>query len=163
MYTSLENNRIVSIITKYKNVNRKKRKINRVSIIRSTKMHGWQYHGRISIRCTCFSSTNSRRRGAKGERSRRRVGSRIYFRGALTQRERERERERSTGGRGEFMCLERVKGTRVATSAQESYSWMQQGGAKETRFPVTPPVLQTNFSFPSRARKINLSLSLFLI
>ena len=28
MYTSLENNRIVSIITKYKNVNRKKRKIN---------------------------------------------------------------------------------------------------------------------------------------
>lgn len=57
------------------------------------------------------------------------------------------------------MCLERVKGTRVA-SAQESYSWMQQEGAKETRFPVTPPVLQTNFSFPSRARKINLSLSL---
>ncbi|OAD61829.1 hypothetical protein WN48_08922 [Eufriesea mexicana] len=25
------------------------------------------------------------------------------------------------------MCLERVKGTRVATSAAESYSWMQQG------------------------------------
>lgn len=54
------------------------------------------------------------------------------------------------------MCLERVKGTRVATSAQESYSWMQQGG-KETRFPVTLPVLQTNFfSPPVQARKINL-------
>lgn len=45
------------------------------------------------------------------------------------------------------MCLERVKGTRVATSAQESYSWMQQGG-KETRFPVTPPILQTVIFFP---------------
>lgn len=31
-------------------------------------MHGWQYYGRISIRCTCFSSTNRRRRGVKGEK-----------------------------------------------------------------------------------------------
>lgn len=138
MYTSLENNRIVSIITKYKNVNRKKRKINRVSIIRSTKMHGWQYHGRISIRCTCFSSTNRHRRGAKGERSRRRVGSRIYFRGALTQRERERERAQHRGKRRIYVFGEGQgnEGSDKCTGVVQLDATGGGGGAKETRFPV---------------------------
>lgn len=114
---------------------------------------------RISIRCTCFSTANRRRpwreKGCREgkERGRKTVDgeSRIYFRGALTRASRDGNSragaERRHGReRGEFMCLERVKGTRVATSAANGVVQLDATGGKETRFPVTRLLPGTNSS-----------------
>ena len=107
---------------------------------------GYRFAAPVFLRRTAIERGERKgdeRKGKGGERKRERVdaGSRIYFRGALTRVSRDGNRRKQTDGgretaqqrdrgRGEFMCLERVKGTRVATSAAESYSWMQQGVKK---------------------------------
>lgn len=72
--------------------------------------HGGRYIGAISLQCTCSS-----RLGEEAEK----VGARIsdLFPWGPDRAATDCQEGGEAGGRGEFMCLGRVKGTRVATSA----------------------------------------------